>query len=159
MFSGGGDTVLLIELAEQLLEECAHGVVVDARQAHIAVLVEDGVDAKVDAVVGKLLDDGAETACVGEVVHLLLELELLDDVLHVVAEAIEILQEVLFQPHGIDLAAQRLHGEARRVAEGIARDGIQLYLLCTLGYSELCQHFLLLEHPFVCRLKEDVETA
>ena len=45
------------------------------------------------------------------------------------------------------------------VAEGIARDGIQLYILCTFEYSELRQHFLSLEHLVVCRLKENIKTA
>ena len=111
VLSGGGDAVLLVELSQQLLEERAHGVIVDTRQAHVAVLVEDGGDAQVDVVVGELLDDGTEPTCVGEVVHLLLELELVDDVLHVVAETVEILQKVLLQSDGSDFAAQRFHGE------------------------------------------------
>ena len=43
VFSGFGDTVFFIELAQELFEERAHGVVVDAREKDVAFCVFGGV--------------------------------------------------------------------------------------------------------------------
>ena len=58
-------------------------------------LVAGGMDAEVDLFLGELFNDGAQPAGVGEVVHLLFELEFFDDVLYVFGVSIEVLQEVL----------------------------------------------------------------
>ena len=48
--------VFLVEAAHQFFEDGAHRVVVEARQAHAAVAVDDGIRAQVDRRVEELFD-------------------------------------------------------------------------------------------------------
>ena len=52
--------VLFVEAADQLLEDRAHGVVVEAGQPDVAAPVEHRVGAEVDVVGEELLDQAAE---------------------------------------------------------------------------------------------------
>ena len=56
-----------------------------------------------------------------EVLHLLFELKLIDDILHILGEAIKILQEILFESLLIGFSSERAHREGRAVEEGISR--------------------------------------
>lgn len=49
------------------------------------------MDTEVDLFIGEFFDDSAQPAGVGEVVHLLFELEFFDDVLYVFGVSIEVL--------------------------------------------------------------------
>ena len=159
MLSGFGHAVLLIELAEQFLKECSHGVIVNTGETLVAVIVKHGVDSEVDIVVGKFLNQAAQSPCIAQVIHLLFELELLDDVLHVAAEAVEVFEEVLLQTDGVRLATERLHCEARRVAERIVCYTEQHLFLRLLGNRTRVELLLLFEHILMGGFKQDVEAA
>ena len=75
--------VFLVEAAHQLLEDGAHGVVIEARQAHAAVAAQDGLRAQVDRGVEELLDERAQGVGFGQAGDLIAELEIVDDLLHV----------------------------------------------------------------------------
>ena len=96
VFSCFGYAILLVKLAQQLLEKRSHGVIVYPWQPFVALGIEHGVFSEVYFGIGKLLDDAAQAASVAKVVYLLFQLELLDNVLYVLGKAVEILQEVLF---------------------------------------------------------------
>ena len=74
--------VVLVELAHQLLEHRAHGVVVDARRGQVDFGVEELVDERADGVVFR------------ERRELVAELEVLEDVLHVRRKAVQVVFEV-----------------------------------------------------------------
>jgi hypothetical protein len=63
--------VVLVELADEFLEDRAHGVVVDARRAEVDLGIEE------------LVDQGADGVGLGEGLELIAELEVLEDVLDV----------------------------------------------------------------------------
>ena len=112
--------VLLVEAADQLLEDRAHRMVVEARQLHRAVAVQDRVRAEVDRRVEELLDQRAERVGLREPRDLVAELEVLEDVLHVRREAVEVGLEV-----GLELllacpGSQVAQRELRGVVEGLA---------------------------------------
>jgi hypothetical protein len=75
--------ILLVELADQLFEDRAHGVVVEGGLPDGAVAVRDRGRAEVDVGVEELRDEGAERVGLGEGGELVAELEVLQDVLDV----------------------------------------------------------------------------
>ena len=111
MFSSFGNTVFLIKLTQKLLEERSHRMIVNARLLLITIFIQNGIDAKVDTIVGELLYQTAQATSITQVIHLLFQLKLLNNVLHVTAKSIKILQKVLFQADGVSLTAKRLHGK------------------------------------------------
>ena len=86
--------VLLVEPADQLLEDRAHRVVVEAGMLHRAVAVQHRVRAEVDRRVEELLDQRAERVGLREPRDLVAELEVVEDVLDVRREAVEVGLEV-----------------------------------------------------------------
>ena len=74
--------VLLVEAAHQLLEHRAHGVVVERRRAEIHLRIE------------KLADQGAEGIRARQSGDMVPELEVLQYILHVVAEAFKVGLEI-----------------------------------------------------------------
>ena len=74
--------VLLVELADQFLEDGAHRVVVDTGRRQVDVGVEELVDQRADGV------------GLGQRLQLIAELEILEDVLDVGREAVEVVLEV-----------------------------------------------------------------
>ena len=118
--------VLLVELAHQLLEDRAHGMVVDGSRREVDVGVEE------------LADQRAEGVGPGEGLELIAEFEVLDDVLDVGREAVEVILEVgeqlLLAAAGFEIA----QGEARGVVEGLARGSAERGVL--LGDIRLIQH-------------------
>ena len=89
--------VVLVEFADEFFKDRAHAVIVKPRVQELFFLrvLIDRIGAEVDVRGGEFFDDGAQPAGVGEVVHLLFELEFFDDVLYIFGVSIEILQEVL----------------------------------------------------------------
>ena len=75
--------VLLVEAADQLLEDGAHGVVVERRKDLVAVHVLHRFGAEVDAAVEKLLDQVAEDVGLDQRGDLVAEFELVEDLLDV----------------------------------------------------------------------------
>jgi hypothetical protein len=100
--------VLLVELADQLLEDRAHRVVVDAGRRQVDLGIEE------------LVDQRAERVGARERRQLVAELEVLEDVLDVGREAVEVVlevgQELLLAAAGLEVA----QGELRGVVEGLA---------------------------------------
>ena len=92
--------VLLVEAPDQLLEDRAHAVVVEAGMPDRAVGVHHRIRAQVDVGRGELLDQRAEGVGLGEARDLVAELEVLEDVLDTRREAVEVVLEV-----GLELAA------------------------------------------------------
>jgi len=100
--------VVFVELADQLFEDGAHRVVVDARRREVDVGIEE------------LIDQRADGVGLRQRLQLVAELEVLEDVLHVGREAVEVVLEVGEQ---LLLAATRLEvaeGELRGVVKGLA---------------------------------------
>ena len=100
--------VLLVEAPDQLLEDRAHAVVVEAGVPDGAVGSVHRGRAQVDVGGGKLLDQGAEGVGAGEPRYLVAELEAFEDVLDVGREPVE---PVRGSPLG---AAGRWRGRAGR---------------------------------------------
>ena len=86
--------VLLVEAADQLLEDGAHGVVVEAGQLDRAVAVQHRLGAEVDRRVQELLDERAQDVGLRQARDLVAELEVVEDLLHVGREAVEVGLEV-----------------------------------------------------------------
>ena len=117
--------VLLVEAADQLLEDRAHGVVVEAGMLDRAVAVQDRVGAEVDVGSRELLDQRAEGVGLREPRDLVAELEVVEDVLDVRREAVEVGLEVglelLLAGAGLEVAQRELRGVVERLAGGLAQ--------------------------------------
>ena len=134
--------VLFVELADQLLEDCPHRVVVDARRREVDVGVEELVDQRADGV------------GLGQRLKLIAELEVLEDVLDVGREAVEVVLEIgeklLLAAAGLEVAQGELRGVVERLAGGIT-ERRPLF-----GDARLVKHFLGLEHILLGRLEHRV---
>ena len=84
-------------------------MVVEGRQYLVAVVVNYGCDAEVDAFIGKLFDDRTEASHLVELFGMVHEVKLADDVLNIVAKAVEVGAEILKQTCRIRLTSKRLH--------------------------------------------------
>jgi hypothetical protein len=89
--------VCLVEAADKLLENRAHGVVVEAGILHRAVAVQHRLRAEIDRRIEEFLDQGAEHIGLGELRDLIAELEVVEDFLHVRRKAVEVGFEVGLQ--------------------------------------------------------------
>ena len=85
--------IFLVKLANELLEDRAHGMVVDAART------------KIDFRVEKLFDECAKRVGFGKAWDAIAKLEIDQDVLNVGGEAVQIVQEILLE---LLLAAARL---------------------------------------------------
>ena len=110
--------VVLVELADQFLEDRAHRVVVDACRGEVDVGIEELVDQRAD---GVGLGEGGE---------LVAELEVLEDVLDVGREAVEVVlevgEELLLAAAGFQIAQGELRGVVEGLARGVAERGALL---------------------------------
>ena len=149
--------VLLVEAADQLLEDRAHAVVVEAGMPDRAVGVLDRGGAQVDVGRGELLDQRAESVGLREARHLVAKLEVLQDVLHVRGEAVEVGLEVGRELLAAGAGAQVAQGELRGVVEGLSRRLPQGRLL--LDDAGLIEHGLHLEHVLLAVLQYRVQPA
>ncbi len=131
--------VLLVEAADQLLEDRAHAVVVERRAA------APSVDrAEVDRRVEELLDQAAEDVGIDERRDLVAELELVEDLLHVRREAVEVGLEVRRSCCALADRLQVAQRERRRVVErlpgGLPQGGV------LVGDAGVVERLLHLEH-------------
>ena len=94
VLSSLGHAVVLIELAKQLLEQRSHGVVVKCRNLLFAFVIEYRGYTQVDTFVGHLVDHHAQTVYVVELLHIVAQVKLGDDILHMLAESVEVGPEV-----------------------------------------------------------------
>ena len=105
--------VFLVELADQLLEDRAHRVVVDAGRREVDVGIEELVDQRADGV------------GLGEGCELVAELEVVEDVLDVGREAVEVVLEIgeqlLLAAAGLEVAQRESGGVVERLAGGLGR--------------------------------------
>ena len=149
--------VLLVEAADQLLENRAHRVVVEVREADGAVVREDGAGREVDRGRDELLDDGAEDAGLVHRGELLAELELLEDLLDVGREAVEVGLEVgeeaLGRGAGDEVAQDEGRIVAERLAGGLAEGG------GLVGDAGRVEPRLEVEHGLLGGLEHRVEAA
>ena len=110
--------VLLVELADQFLEDRAHRVVVDAGRREVDVGVEELVDQRADGV-------GLRQRW-----QLVAELEVVEDVLDVGREAVEVVlevgQQLLLAAARLEVAQRELRGVVEGLARGIAERGALL---------------------------------
>jgi hypothetical protein len=124
--------VVLVELADEFLEDGAHRMVVDARGREVDVRVEE------------LVDQRAERVRLGERGQLVAELEVLQDVLDVGREAVEIVLEVgeqlLLAAARPEIAQRELRGVVEGLAGGVAERG------ALLGDVRVVEHLLRVEH-------------
>ena len=100
--------VFLVEPPNQLLEDRAHGVVVETWMLDGTVTVEDRLGTKIDIRGEKLFDQRPERVSLGKAWDLIAKFEIVEDFLHVRREAVEIGFKVCLQ---LLLAA---HGSADR---------------------------------------------
>ena len=113
--------VLLVEAADELLEDGAHAVVVQAFQTHRAVPVQDRSGAEVDRLVEELPQQETQRVCFHQGRNLVAELELLQYLLDVGRKAVEVSLEVGPEPLLLADRGQVTEPEGRRVVEGLAR--------------------------------------
>ena len=150
--------VLLVEPADQLLEDRAHGVVVEAGMLDRAVAVQDRVRAEVDRRVEELLDQRAERVGLGEARDLVAELEVLEDVLDVRREAVEVGLEVGLELLLAGAGTQVAQREVRGVVEGLA-GGLRRALRPGSVMPASSSIVLHVEHGLLGRLQHGVEAA
>ena len=86
--------VLLVETADQLLEDRAHGMVVERGQSLVAILIQDGLRAEIDPGIQELADEMAEDVGLDQRRDLVAELEFVEDLLDVGGKAVQIRLEV-----------------------------------------------------------------
>ena len=86
--------VLLVEATHQLLEDCSHPMVVEARMLLTAVSIEYRVRTQVDARVKEPLDETAQCIGLRQPWNLVPKFKLLKDVLNVRRETVEVGLEV-----------------------------------------------------------------
>lgn len=159
VFSGFGDAVFFIELAQELLKERAHGVVVDAREKDVALGIEEGIDAEIDGTVGELLEDGAQTLTRDEIFHHLLELEMLNDVLHIARKSIEIVEEGLMKGFVVGVDEKAFHGVGGKIVEGKFGNGAEHIGHFVFFESRFAEFVVDFAHLLVGGLEQEVETA
>ena len=165
VFTGFGHVVFLVELTEQFLEDGSHGVVVEAWQTFYHFLcaiffchfLHNRLNGEVDVLICELLKKRAKATCLSKVIHLLTELELINDVLNILRKPIEILNDIHLQTLWVYLVLQGLHCESRSIVERIA---------CHLSEKRRIVNevmavakLLLLEHGSLGRFKEHVDTT
>ena len=112
--------VLLVEAPDELFEDGAHTVVVEAVQTHGAVSVQNGPGAEVDRHVEELLQQEPQRMRLDQPGNLVAELELLQDLLDVGREAVEVRLEVGPEPLLLADRGQVTEPEGGRVVEGLA---------------------------------------
>ena len=134
--------VLLVELADQFLEDRAHRVVVDACRREVDVGVEELVDQRADGV------------GLGERRELVAELEVVEDVLDVGREAVEVVLEIgeqlLLAAAGLQVAQCELRSVVERLSRRVAERG------ALLGDARLVEHLLGVEHRLLGRLQHGI---
>ena len=129
VFTGFRHIVLLAETAEELLKHHTYGMIVEGRMEELSLAVIDGLRTEVDFVGGEFIDDAAQPLRFRQVVHDLTEVQLVYDVDHILAIAVQVFGEVHFQSKRIYLAHQCLHRKLGCVVERIACDVIQNWRL------------------------------
>lgn len=134
--------VVLVELANQLLKNRAHRVVVDARRRQVNFGIKE------------LVDQRAERVGLGECGELVAELEVLQYVLDVGREAVEIVLEIGEQLLLTAARFQIAQGEARGVVEGLPRSSGKRSAL--LGDVRLVEHLLGVEHRLFGRFEHRI---
>ena len=149
--------VLLVEAPDQLLEDRAHAVVVEAGVPDRAVGYVHRDRAQVDVGRGQLFDQGAEGVGAGQPRYLVAELEAFEDVLDVGREPVEPIPEVVLELLGIAAGPQVAEGELRGVVEGLSGDLPKGGVL--LDDAGLVEGGLHLQDRLLALLKHRVEPA
>ena len=112
--------VLLAEAPDQLLEDGAHGVVVQTIQPHRAIPVQNGSGAEVDRPVQELCQQKAQRIRLHQRGNLIAELEFFQDLLNVGRKAVEVGAEVVAQLLLPPPRGQVAQAEAGCIVEGLA---------------------------------------
>lgn len=141
----------LIEAANQLLKQRAHGMVVQAGQ----IAARPG--AEVDIPADKLLNDCAENISFDHGRDLIAELELLQNFLHVRGEAVQIRFKVRLELLPCRAPGQIPQAEGRRVAEGLPGGVAQRAPL--IGDARVVQHFLHVQNLLLGVLQHGVQAT
>ena len=112
--------VLLVETANQLLEDGTHAMVVQARQPDRSIAAQHGPGAEIDGGIQELLDQEAESIGLDQRRNLVAKLELLQNLLNVGRKAIEVRLEIGPQLLLPGSGPQIAEAEGRRIVEGLA---------------------------------------
>src|SRR5208337_5366413 len=80
----------LVEAADQLLENRAHGMIVEAGMLYRTITIQDRLRAEIDRGIEEFLDERAERIGLGQLRDLVAELEIIQNPLHIGRETIEI---------------------------------------------------------------------
>ncbi len=149
--------VLLVEAADELLEDGAHTVVVQTHQSPRAVRVQDRPGAEVDRAIQEFLQQKAQCVRFHQGWDLVAELELVQNLLDVGREPIQIGLEVgpqlLLSPTGCEVAEPEGRGVVERLGGGLAQRTV---LICFASVVQLCLH---VEHSVLGRFQDCVEAA
>jgi len=149
--------VLLVEAADQLLEDRAHAVVVETGLLHRAIAVQDRFGAQVDVRREQLLDQRVQRIRLRQPRDLVAELELLEDVLHVRREAVQVSLEVRPELLLARPGTQVPERELRRVVERLAGRLPQgLVLMDDAGRVHRGLH---VQHRLLGRLQHRIQPA
>ena len=117
--------VFLVESPDQLLENHAHGVVVQPRQTNRAIIIQNRIRAEVDGGRNKLLNDRAEDVGIDHSADLIPEFELVQNLLHVGRKAVEIGFEVALELLSLSAGFEVFQAEWRTIAERLASNETQ----------------------------------
>ncbi len=148
--------VLLVELADEFLEDVAHAEIGQAGE--LAAVRADGiVVGEIDVRSDEFLDDAVEGVRLAHFPDLVAEIELGDDLAYIVGEAVEVVVEIRLKLGGISEQALegKLGGVVKDLAGGLAEAvRIEDCHFC-LGLLEL--H--LGQHGFLGVLQQAVDSA
>ena len=149
--------ILLIEPAYKLLEDRAHGVVVEAGKAHGSVAVSSRLRAQVDARVKQFLDQRADPVGLGEPRNLVVKLEVVEDLLDIGREAVQVSAEVSLELLAASPVPEVAQRKLRGVIECLPRRLSQRLIL--MDNASLVECGPKVEHGLLGRLEHRVEPA
>ena len=123
--------VLLVESADQFLEDGAHGVIVHRGLADRAVGMQDRIRAEIDLWIEELVDERAEGIGLREGWELVAEFEVLEDVLNILGESVQVSlkigEELLLAAPGLQQIETPGVGRVPpRGANSISTDNLQM---------------------------------
>jgi len=146
--------VFLVETADELFKDIAHAVIVETRMFDATAAVVHGVRAEVDIRGDEFLDEMPQHIRRIEPLELVSKVEFLDDLLHVGAEAVQVIGEVGAQLFGV--VQQAAEGEFGGIVKRLPGDVAEGLFL--MGDPGLVEQLLLLQHLLLARLQETIQS-
>ena len=143
--------VCLVETTDKFLEDRTHGMVIQTRK--VAVLLR----AEIDVFADELLDNRAENIGFDHGVHLIAELELVQNLLHVGRKPVEIRLKIRLELLRGWAAGQIAQAERRRIAESLTGNIAKRTPL--VGNPRSIQRLFHFEHLQLGVFQHSIQTA